>query len=106
MVVAVSRSDDERSEQPPDREIVSRFDVPDEWKIGLHANEVNVWYTPYEFTLTIPHTVVAHIRIPVGLVFGVIKAINASMTGYERDWGTIQEPEWQGSDPESDGSDE
>jgi hypothetical protein len=25
--------------------------VPEEWKVGVYANEVNVWHTPYEFTL-------------------------------------------------------
>jgi len=97
------------------REVSSRFDVPDEWKVGVYANEVNVWHTPYEFTLdfavteppevedpddpaspiTIPNTVVARIGVPVGLVFGVLKAINAAFEGYERSWGTIKEPEWQ-----------
>jgi hypothetical protein len=100
----------------PEREVNARFEVPDEWKVGLYANNVNVWFSPYEFTLdfsitepaeaenpddpaspiTIPNSVVARIRIPVGLVFGVIKAINAAMTGYEESWGTIREPEWRG----------
>jgi hypothetical protein len=106
---------DDAMRDEPSPEINSRFDVPDEWKVGVYANEVNVWYTPYEFTLdfavteppevddpddpdsaiTIPNTVVARIRIPVGLVFGVLKAINSAMTGYEGNWGTIKEPEWQ-----------
>jgi hypothetical protein len=52
------------NEDEPEREINSRFDVPEEWKVGVYANEVNVWHTPYEFTLD-------------------FAAINAAMTGYE-----------------------
>ncbi|MGH3048701.1 MAG: DUF3467 domain-containing protein [Gaiellaceae bacterium] len=100
----------------PEREINARFDVPAEWKGGVYANEVNVWHTPYEFTLdfavteppevddpddpqspiTIPNTVVARVRLPVGLISGVLQAVNASMTGYERSWGSIKVPERQG----------
>ncbi|MGH2971531.1 MAG: DUF3467 domain-containing protein [Gaiellaceae bacterium] len=100
----------------PDREILSRFDVPEEWKVGLYANQISIWHTPYEFTLdfavseppevedpndpaspvTIRNTVVARVRMPTGLIFGVLKAINAAMTAYERSWGSIKEPEWQG----------
>jgi hypothetical protein len=98
------------------RPVDLRFDVPDEWRVGLYANNVNVWHTPYEFTLdfavselpqltdpedldgglTVPNSVVARIRIPVGLVFDVIRAVNANMEQYEAAWGEIKRPEFQG----------
>src|SRR5438477_9199695 len=99
-------------------EIKSRFDVPDEWRVGVYANNVNVWHSPYEFTLdfsvtdppelddpedpsagvTIPNNVVARVRIPVGLVFDMIVAINGNMETYARSWGEPMRPEFRGTD--------
>jgi uncharacterized protein DUF3467 len=87
---------------------------------GFYANNVNVWHSPYEFTLdfavteppeaadpenpdaalTVPNSVVARIRIPVGLVFDVIRAINESMTQYEAIWGEIRAPKLREPEPE------
>jgi hypothetical protein len=114
--------DFEDSDDQPERDVNFRFDVPEEWRTGLYANNVNVWHSPYEFTLdfavteppeaddpedpgsalTVPNSVVARIRIPVGLVFDVIRAINASMSAYEAMWGEIRAPELQGDDSEDD----
>ena len=42
-----------------------------------------------------PHTVVARVRLPVGLIFDIIKTINTDMTSYEATWGEIRRPESQ-----------
>lgn len=111
----------EIEDEPPEREVNFQFDVPEEWRIGLYANNVNVWHSPYEFTLdfavteppqvedpddpdsplTVPSPVVARIRVPVGLVFDIIRAINASMAAYESAWGPIRAPELQEGNDES-----
>jgi Protein of unknown function (DUF3467) len=116
----MNESDDTPPPGEPERDVVSRFDVPEEWRVGLYANNVNVWHSPYEFTLdfavteppeaedpedptsplTVPNSVVARIRIPVGLVFDVIRAINASMSSYEGLWGEIRRPELRQEDDE------
>jgi hypothetical protein len=98
----------------------SRFDVPDddECRAGVYANNASVTYSAYEFTLdfavstdaeisdpddpsaevTIPYRVVARVRLPVGLVFDLIRAINASMSGYEAIWGEIRRPTLEGGE--------
>jgi hypothetical protein len=105
-------------DEPGDREegpdVDFRFDIPAEWKTGAYANNVNIWHSPYEFTLdfavteppelnpedpdapvTVPNAVVARIKIPVGLAFNLIRALNDNMTAYEQQWGEIKGPEPQ-----------
>jgi hypothetical protein len=102
--------DDDRMPDPPD--VTFDFLMPPEWEIGLYANTVNVWHSPYEFTLDwavtqpaeapdpddvsagvrVPATVVARVRIPVGLIFDVLRTLNEAMTGYEAFFGEIRRP--------------
>lgn len=95
----------------PDRPIELKIDVPPELEGGTYANVLNVWHTAYEFTLDfgvmqqvgepedpdaalqVPVRVVSRVRIPVTLLFQVLKALNTNMTGYESTFGSIREPE-------------
>jgi hypothetical protein len=95
----------------PDRPIELKLDVPPELEGGTYANVLNVWHTAYEFTLDfgvmqqvgepedpdaavqVPVRVVSRVRIPVTLLFEVLKALNTNMTGYESTFGPIREPE-------------
>lgn len=95
----------------PDRPIELKIDVPPELEGGTYANVLNVWHTAYEFTLDfgvmqqvgepedpeaalqVPVRVVSRVRIPVPLLFEVLKALNTNMTGYESTFGPIRAPE-------------
>jgi hypothetical protein len=95
----------------PDRPIELKIDVPPELEGGTYANVLNVWHTAYEFTLDfgvmqqvgetedldaalqVPVRVVSRVRIPVTLLFEVLKALNTNMTGYESTFGPIRAPE-------------
>ena len=114
--------DDDETPQLP--EATFNFSMPPEWEIGLYANVVNVWHSPYEFTLDwavtqpveahdpddpgaglrVPATVVARVRIPVGLIFDVLQTLNQAMTGYEAVFGEIRRPgeHLEATDPEPD----
>ena len=94
-----------------DRPIELKIDVPPELEGGTYANVLNVWHTAYEFTLDfgvmqqvgepedadapvqVPVRVVSRVRIPVTLLFEVLKALNTNMTGYESTFGSIRAPE-------------
>jgi uncharacterized protein DUF3467 len=86
--------------------------IPEEWEGGAYANFVSVWHSPHEFTLDFCATqrpeldpedvegailircrVVARLKIPVTLMFSVLRAINREMTAYEDAFGVIKEPE-------------
>jgi hypothetical protein len=95
-----------------DREVYLDFEVLPDARIGVYANTVTVWHSPYEFALDwglmeapqavnvddptsplrIPGAVIARVRIPVGLVFDVMRALNQSMTRYEAIFGEIRGP--------------
>ena len=95
----------------PERPIELKLDVPPELEGGTYANVLNVWHTAYEFTLDfgvmqqvgepedpeaalqVPVRVVSRVRIPVTLLFEVLKALNTNMTGYEATFGSIRAPE-------------
>ena len=95
----------------PDRPIELKIDVPPELEGGTYANVLNVWHTAYEFTLDfgvmqqvgepedpdaalqVPVRVVSRVRIPVALLFEVLKALNTNMSGYEATFGPIRPPE-------------
>lgn len=96
-------------EQQPEGEY--RFYVPQEQEGGVYANTLGVWHTAYEFTLdfaamqpvqppedesgppVVPCRVVSRVRIPVTLLFDVMRALNDNLTAYESAWGEIQRPE-------------
>ena len=68
---------------------------------GVCANLLDVWHTPYEFTLDFgvldptgdrPFRVVSRVRVPVTLMFEMLQGINRSLTVYERRHGAIERP--------------
>jgi len=85
----------------PHEENSVRFDIeiPDDLQAGAYANLLNVWHTPYEFTLdfaviqqaqpredgeqVVPARVVSRVRIPTGIMFEVLKALNRNLAKYE-----------------------
>lgn len=96
-------------EQPDGQAQNFQFMVPPELEGGSYANMLSTWHTPYEFTLDFsatqpPHTVpdtgelivpcrvVSRVKIPVTLVFDVIRRLNQQMTAYEADFGIIKRP--------------
>jgi hypothetical protein len=100
----------EHEEQP---EGEYRFYVPPEQEGGVYANTLGVWHTAYEFTLDfaamqpvqppdpeeerstpiVPCRVVSRVRIPVTLLFDVMRALNDNLAAYESAWGEIKRPE-------------
>ena len=94
-----------------DRPVELHIEVPPELEAGTYANVLNVWHTAYEFTLDfgvmqqvaepedpeeavhVPVRVSSRVRIPVTLLFEVLKALNQNMTNYEATFGPIREPE-------------
>jgi uncharacterized protein DUF3467 len=83
--------------------------LPPELEGGVYANFLAAWHTAYEFTLdfsatqppqaadaddavNVPCRVVARVKIPVTLVFDVIRALNEQMTKYESEFGEIRRP--------------
>lgn len=94
----------------PERPIELQIEVPAELEGGTYSNVLNVWHTAYEFTLDfgvmqavgqqedpaaplqVPVRVVSRVRIPVTLLFEVLKALNTNMTNYEAAFGPIGEP--------------
>jgi len=100
------------------RHVSFRVDLPSEEIAGHYANFLSVWHTPHEFTLdfaatqppqvdeddpdapvVVPCQVVARVKIPVSLVFDVLKALNENMTKYEARFGPITGPRGEGVGP-------
>ena len=97
----------------PEHDIDFNFDVSEEAGAAVYANIVSIWFSPYEFgldwglteaaeaedpddptsPLRIPVSVVARLRVPTGLIFDVLRALNQAMTGYEAIFGEIRRPE-------------
>jgi hypothetical protein len=98
--------------QPGERPTQFEIQIPPELEGGVYANFLSVWHTAYEFTLDFaatqppqvedendpnspvraPCRVVARVKIPVTVVFDVIRAINENMTRYEQAFGEIRRP--------------
>lgn len=93
--------------------------VPEDLEPGAYANFLSVWHTPFEFTLdfavlqmpqlegpeeangvTVPARVVARVKIPPGMIFNVLQALNENMANYEKAFGAISSP---GEHPPPDG---
>lgn len=81
--------------------------VPAELEGGVYANLVGVWHTPYEFTLdfaaalqaeqvgesvVVPARVTSRVKLPVTVIFDLIRALNENMTKYEAQHGAIVRP--------------
>ena len=97
-------------EQQPQPTPEFKVVVPPEHEAGLYANFLGVWHSPYEFTLDfcvtqppqpseedparmiMPCRVVSRIKIPVTLIFDVVRALNENMTRYEETFGEIKRP--------------
>jgi hypothetical protein len=97
--------------QSDDRPTEFQIQIPNELEAGVYANFLSVWHTAYEFTLDfgvmqqvgeqedsdsalqVPVRVVSRVRIPVALLFEVLKALNTNMSGYEATFGPIRPPE-------------
>jgi hypothetical protein len=95
----------EGGQQPTEFQIVA----PPEHEGGVYSNFLGVWHSPYEFTLdfcvmmppqpgeaegrvVMPCRVVSRVKIPVTLVFDVLRALNENMTRYEESYGEIKRP--------------
>jgi hypothetical protein len=109
-------------EGPSRREVQYRVDIAPEDQGGVYANFLAVWHTAHEFTLdfcglqppqpldpedetsplVVPSRVVARVRIPVSVVFDVLRALNQNMTRYEDVFGPIKRVEPKAQDGESD----
>ena len=97
------------SEQAAGAPVEFEFQVPAELQAGAYANTLSAWHTPYEFTLDfaamqppeqdeagvtrVPCLVTARVKIPVTVMFDVLRALNQIMTQYENVFGEIQRPE-------------
>lgn len=81
--------------------------VPEALEGGTYSNFLGVWHSPYEFTLdwcvtqpptpgeegsVVPARVVSRVKIPVTLIFDVLRALNENMTRYEETFGEIRRP--------------
>lgn len=92
------------------------IDLPAELEGGVYANVLAAWHSAYEFTLDfastgpvqprdeadpaagyeVPCRIVTRVKIPVPLVFDVIRTLNEEMTKYEAEFGEIRRPEQRG----------
>jgi hypothetical protein len=99
--------------EPSDRERYFEFDISPDLRRGVYANTLTIRFSPYEFAfdwglveqvepedpddpaspLRVPILIVARVRLPTGLVFDVLRALNESMTNYEAIFGEIRRPE-------------
>src|SRR4029079_12300925 len=99
-------------EQAQPENVNFRFFVPADERGGRYANFLGVWHTAHELTLdfaatqppeqpdaeaggegaVVPCQVVARVRIPVSLVFDVLRALNENMTKYDAKFGEISRP--------------
>ena len=84
--------------------------VPPDLEAGVYANFLGVWHSAYEFTLdfattqparpaeddpertVMPVLVSSRVKIPVTLIFDVVRALNENMTRYEDTFGEINRP--------------
>jgi len=84
--------------------------IQPELEAGVYANFVATWHTAFDFTfdfgVVVPdiadpdHSplkpvrgrIVARVKIPVTIVFDVIRALNDEMTRYEATFGEIRRP--------------
>ena len=95
--------------EDPGQPFELQITLPPELEGGTYSNVLHVHHTAYEFTLDfgvmrppeqarpggamrVPVRVVSRIRIPVTLLFEVLKALNQNLTNYEATFGPIEEP--------------
>lgn len=84
-----------------------QYRIAEDLEGGVYANNVVIWHTGHEFTFdfasrlptgsgdaggdNVPFRVVSRVKVPVSLVFEVLKAINTNMAKYEETFGEIRE---------------
>ena len=96
-------------EDPGQRQEI-QFIVRPEQEAGVYGNFLAVWHSAHEFTLdfcttqparpseddpnhmVMPCLVVSRVKIPVTLIFDVVRALNENMTRYEESFGEINRP--------------
>lgn len=81
-------------------------DVPKEMHVGVYSDGAMVWHSKDGFTIDFlaptmpaqpqegggtvqPATVVARVRLPVGVIFQVARAISENVSNYEATYGAI-----------------
>lgn len=91
------------------------IEIPDELQAGVYANLLNVWHSPYEFTLdfavihgnqareeddeqVVPARVVSRVRIPPNIMFEVLKALNSNLSKYEANIAQLQRQQSESDD--------
>jgi hypothetical protein len=99
-------------EQQPDHGVHFEVRVPSEQEAGVYANVLTVWHTAHEFTFDFsaalpaqpaeqsdgsaqvvqPCLVTSRVRVPVSVVFDMIRTINENLTRYEDSFGPINPP--------------
>jgi hypothetical protein len=89
--------------------MATRFELvaPAEMAGGVYANFLTVWHTAHEFTLdfsatlpehrqeddvVVPCQLTARVKVPVSVLFDMLRAINDNMTRYEEVFGPISGP--------------
>lgn len=90
-----------------DRVVGYEWRIPDDEQGGRFANVVGVWHSAHEFTLdfaatqqpeqrddgyVVPARVTARVKLPVSVLFDLIRALNENMTKYEQVYGPITRP--------------
>jgi hypothetical protein len=79
------------------------FEVPEALRGGSYANATRTWHTAHEFTIdfiavdapieeadVVRGIVTSRVRIPVTMIFDLIRALNETMTLYENAFGEIR----------------
>lgn len=109
-----SDSSDESADRP--RPVHFAINLPEGLEGGVYANVLAAWHSAYEFTLDfastgpvrprdegdtgagfeVPCRIVSRVKIPVPLVFDLIRTLNEEMTKYEAAFGEIRRPEQKG----------
>jgi len=83
-----------------------RFVTPENMSAGAYANVLSIWHSQYEFTFDfavtqqpqqmpdggfiLPAEVTARVRVPPGVVFSILQAINDNLAKYEAHFGNPQ----------------
>jgi len=100
----------------PDRPIRVDLAVPDELEAGVYANFAAAWHTTYEFTVdfavigepgfedpddpdsppVVGGRLVARVKIPLTLIFTLMRDLSLEMAAYESEYGEIRGPEQRG----------
>ena len=90
-----------------DRVVGYEWRIPDDEQGGRFANVVGVWHSAHEFTLdfaatqqpeqreggvVVPARVTTRVKLPVSVLFDLIRALNENMTKYEQVYGPIVRP--------------